>query len=169
MINPTFWKSKYAYLFPFSIFWSNLEHRFKTFLKLQNATRNHIWKLIWYNYRLLLRSTRYHVDRVWYWLTEAECRGLPIPDKFYMVPSRPKSKVYNCFIKLSGILHKIDFNRKERAWCYLAYRTGQSLDLTVIGNLVFTPSRDLVFPLSRDQRNYGHNGTYLLFRRLQYL
>ena len=36
---------------------------------------------------------------------------------------------------------------------YLAYRTGQSVDLTVIGNLVFTPSRDLVFPLSRDQRN----------------
>ena len=38
-------------------------------------------------------------------------------------------------------------------WAYLAYRTGQSADLTVIGNLVFTPSRDLVFPLSRDQRN----------------
>ena len=30
-----------------------------------------------------------------------------------MVPSRPKSKVYNCFIKLSGILHEIDFNNKE--------------------------------------------------------
>ena len=29
---------------------------------------------------------------------------------------------------------------------YLAYRTGQSVDLIVIGNLVFTPSRDLVFP-----------------------
>ena len=25
---------------------------------------------------------------------------------------------------------------------YLAYRTGQSADLTVIGNLVFTPTRD---------------------------
>ena len=50
--------------------------------------------------------------------------------------------------------------------CYLAYRTGQSVDLTVIGNLVFTPSRDLVFPPSRDQRNSGHNGTCLLFRRL---
>ena len=36
---------------------------------------------------------------------------------------------------------------------YLAYRTRQSADLTVIGNLVFTPSRDLVFPPSRDQRN----------------
>ena len=36
---------------------------------------------------------------------------------------------------------------------YLAYQTGQSADLTVIGNLVFTPSRDLVFPLSRDQWN----------------
>ena len=30
-----------------------------------------------------------------------------------MVPSRPKSKVYNCFIKLSGILHEIGFNHKE--------------------------------------------------------
>ena len=30
-----------------------------------------------------------------------------------MVPSRPKSKVYNCFIKLSGIIHEIDFNNKE--------------------------------------------------------
>ena len=60
-----------------------------------------------------MRSTRYHVDRVWYWLTEAEGRGLPIPDKVYMVLSRPKSKVYNCFIKLSGILHEIDFNHKE--------------------------------------------------------
>ena len=36
---------------------------------------------------------------------------------------------------------------------YLAYRTGQSADLTVKGNLVFTPSRDLVFTPSRDQRN----------------
>ena len=33
--------------------------------------------------------------------------GQPIPDKVYMVPSRPKSKVYNCFIKLSGILQEI--------------------------------------------------------------
>ena len=33
-----------------------------------------------------------------------------------MVPSRPKSKVYNCFIKLSGILHEIDFNKKKRPW-----------------------------------------------------
>ena len=60
-----------------------------------------------------MRSTRYHVDRVWYWLTDAVGGGLPIPDKVYMVPSRPKSKVYNCFIKLSGILHKIYFNHKE--------------------------------------------------------
>ena len=69
--------------------------------------------LIIYNYRLLLRSTRYHADRVWYWLTEAGGRGLPIPDKVFMVPSRPKSKVYICFIKLSGISHEIDFNHKE--------------------------------------------------------
>ena len=67
-------------------------------------------RCILYNYRLLMRSTRYHVDRVWYWLNDAEGRGLPIPDK---VPSRPKSKVYNCLIKLSGILLEIDFNHKE--------------------------------------------------------
>ena len=66
-----------------------------------------------YNYRLLMRSTPYHVDRVWYWLTDAVGGGLPIPDKVYMVPSRPKSKVYNCFIKFSGILHGIDFTHKE--------------------------------------------------------
>ena len=60
-----------------------------------------------------MRSTRYHVDRVWYWLTDAVGGGQPIPDKVYMVPSRPKSKVYNCFIKLSGILREIAFNHKE--------------------------------------------------------
>ena len=69
--------------------------------------------MILYNYRLLLRSTRYHVDRVWYWLTDAYGVGQPIPDKVYMVPNRPKSKVYNCFIKLWGILHEIDFKHKE--------------------------------------------------------
>ena len=68
-----------------------------------NVTTTYIIQLM--NYRLLMRSTRYHVDRVWYWLTDAVGGGLPIPDKVYMVPSRPKSKVYNCFIKLSGILH----------------------------------------------------------------
>ena len=58
-----------------------------------------------YNDRHLLRSTRYPVDRVWYWLTDAV--GM------YMVPSRVKSKVSNCFIKLSGILHEIGLNHKE--------------------------------------------------------
>ena len=57
------------------------------------------------NDRHLLRSTRYPVDRVWYWLTDAV--GM------YMVPSRVKSKVSNCFIKLSGILHEIGLNHKE--------------------------------------------------------
>ena len=50
-----------------------------------------------------------------YWLTEAEGRGLPIPDKVHMVPSRLKSKVYNCFIKLSGILLEIDFNHQKKS------------------------------------------------------
>ena len=60
-----------------------------------------------YNYRLLMRSTHDHEDRVRYWLTDAEGGGQPIPDKVFMVMSRPKSKVYYCFIKLSGIfLHK---------------------------------------------------------------
>ena len=60
-----------------------------------------------------MRTTRYNVDRDWYWLTEAVGRGLQILDKVYMVPSRPKSKVYNCFIKLSGILLEINFSHKN--------------------------------------------------------
>ena len=80
------------------------------FMKWLYERGNHV---IIYNYRLLMRSTRYHVDRVWYWLTDAVGGGIPISDKVYMVPSRPKSKVYNCFIKLSGILTEIDFNNKE--------------------------------------------------------
>ena len=74
-----------------------------------------IWALlvlnaILYNYRLLMRSTHDHEDRVRYWLTDAEGRGQPILDAVFMVMSRPKSKVYYCFIKLSGIfLHK-DWN-----------------------------------------------------------
>ena len=35
---------------------------------------------------------------------------------------------------------------------YLACRTGQSVVLTVIGNSVFTVSRDCCLSLSRDQR-----------------
>ena len=34
--------------------------------------------------------------------------GQPIPDKVFMVMSRPKSKVYYCFIKLSGIFLQKD-------------------------------------------------------------
>ena len=56
-----------------------------------------------YNDRLLKRSTQDHVDRVRYWLTDAVGGGQPIPDKVFIVMSRPKSKVYYCFIKLSGI------------------------------------------------------------------
>ena len=60
-----------------------------------------------YNYRLLMRSTHDHEDCVRYWLTDTEGGGQPIHDKVFMVMSRPKSKVYYCFIKLSGIfLHK---------------------------------------------------------------
>ena len=73
---------------------------------------------ILYNYRLLLRSTHDHEDRVRYWLTDAEGGGQPIPDKVFMVMSRPKSKVYYCFIKLSGIfLHK-DWN--IHSYCFLS-------------------------------------------------
>ena len=50
-----------------------------------------------------MRSTYDHEDHVRYWLTDAEGGGQPIPDKVFMVMSRPKSKVYYCFIKLSGI------------------------------------------------------------------
>ena len=71
-----------------------------------NVSVCHI-QVILYNNRLLIRSTHDHEDRVRYWLTDAEGGGQPIPDKVFMVMSRPKSKVYHCFIKLSGIfLHK---------------------------------------------------------------
>ena len=75
-------------------------------------------KAILYNYRLLMRSTHDHENRVSYWLTDAEGGGQPIPDKVFMVMSRPKSKVYYCFIKLSGIfLHK-DWN--IHSYCFLS-------------------------------------------------
>ena len=54
----------------------------------------------------MVRFTRDHKDRVRYWLTDAEGGGQTIADKVFMVTSKPKSKVYYCFIKLSGILHK---------------------------------------------------------------
>ena len=54
-------------------------------------------------------------------------------------------------IRSGGI--KISVNVSGQIHIYLAYRTGQSADLTVIGNPVFILSRDLVFHLSRDQRN----------------
>ena len=78
-----------------------------------------IWMhIILYNYRLLMRSTHDHEDRVRYWLTDAAGGGQPIPDKVFMVMSRPKSKVYYCFIKLSGIfLHK-DWN--IHSYCFLS-------------------------------------------------
>ena len=70
-------------------------------------TVHSVKSVILYNYRLLMRSTHDHEDRVRYWLTDAEGGGQPIPDAVFMVMSRPKSKVYYCFIKLSGIfLHK---------------------------------------------------------------
>ena len=50
-----------------------------------------------------MRSTHDHEDRVRYWLTDAEGGGQPIPDKVFMVMSRPKSKVYNCIEKLGDI------------------------------------------------------------------
>ena len=52
-------------------------------------------------YRLLMRSTHDHEDRVRYWLTDnvAVGGGQPILDKVFMVMSRPKSKVYYCLIK----------------------------------------------------------------------
>ena len=55
-----------------------------------------------------MRSTHDHEDRVRYWLTDAEGGGQPIPDKVFMVMSRPKSKVYYCFIKLLGIFLQKD-------------------------------------------------------------
>ena len=60
-------------------------------------------------YRLLIPVlTHDHEDRVGYWLTDGVGGGQPIPDKVFMVMTRPKSKVYYCFIKLSGIFHQKD-------------------------------------------------------------
>ena len=61
-----------------------------------------------------------------------------------------------------GFIHHCDFP-------YLAYRTGQSVDLTVIGNPVFTLSRDLSFPYHMINRTKVVNGTYFSFCRLQYM
>ena len=51
-----------------------------------------------------MRSNHDHEDRVWYWLINAVGGGKRMPDKVFMVMSIPKSKVYYCFIKLSGIV-----------------------------------------------------------------
>ena len=53
-----------------------------------------------------MRFTRDHKDHVRYWLTDDAGGGQPIPGKVFMVTSKPKSKVYYCFIKSSGILYK---------------------------------------------------------------
>ena len=63
----------------------------------------HLWQLYSIHYRPLMRSSHDHEDLVRYWLTDAVGGGQPILDKVFMVMSRPKSKVYYCFIKLSGI------------------------------------------------------------------
>ena len=54
----------------------------------------------------MMRFTRDLKGRVRYWLTDAAGGGQPIPDKVFMVTSKPKSKVYYCFIKSSGIIYK---------------------------------------------------------------
>ena len=71
-----------------------------------------------YNYRLLMRSTHDHEDRVRYWLTDAVSGGQPILDKVFMVMSRHTSKVYNCFIKLSRIFLQKDWHIHNYCWCY---------------------------------------------------
>ena len=50
-----------------------------------------------------MRSTHDREDRIRYRLTDAVGGGQLIPDKVLMVMSRPKSKAYYCFIKLSEI------------------------------------------------------------------
>ena len=52
---------------------------------------------------LLMWSTHDYEDRVRYWLTIAVGESQPIIEKVFMVTSRPKSKVYYCFFKSSGI------------------------------------------------------------------
>ena len=65
-----------------------------------------VHNVLFYNNRLLMRSTHNHEDRFRYWLTYGV--GQPIPDKVFMVMSRPKLKVIYRFMKSSGIfLHKV--------------------------------------------------------------
>ena len=74
-------------------------------INIQLQTFNEVYSWPWRPRQVLVdrRRRRNHEDRVRYWLTDAEGEGQPIPDKVFMVMSRPKSKVYYCFIKLSGI------------------------------------------------------------------
>ena len=65
--------------------------------------------------------------------------------------------------KAFSVLYDIlSSNHLHTIHVYLTYRTGQSVDLTVIGNPVCILSYPVTCPLSRDQPNYGHNGTSIL-------
>ena len=67
--------------------------------------------------------------------------------------------------------YKFSLNSRDPLKQYLqvAYQTGQSINLTMIGNPVFTLSRGLSFPYHMINETKGENGAYLLSRRLQYL
>ena len=65
-----------------------------------------------------MRSTHDHEDCVRCWLTDAVGGGQPIPDKVFMVMSKPKSKVYYCFIKLSGIFLTKDLHIHNYCFYY---------------------------------------------------
>ena len=52
---------------------------------------------------------RRHEDCERYWLIDAYNVGQPIPAAVFMVMRRPKSEIYYCFIKLSGIFHHKDW------------------------------------------------------------
>ena len=67
-----------------------------------------------------MRSTHDHEDRVRYWLTDAIGGGQPISNQVFMVMSRPKSKVYYCFIKLLGIFLQKDCHIHNYCFFYRA-------------------------------------------------
>ena len=76
------------------------------------------------------------------------------------------TRVFSSVYAYSSILK---LNNTVNRYCNLPYRTGQSVDLTVIGNPVFTLSRDLSFPYHVINWTKGLNSAYLLFHRLQYM
>ena len=123
---------------------------------------------MFYNYRLLMRSTHDHEDRVRYWLTDAVGGGQPIPDKVFMVMSRPKSEVYYCFIKLSGIsFTKIDTFIILKICLFLVMQLLFFLSRPAVISLAWLNIETPNTPLNAERLQRKANATPLLIGRKQ--